>query len=158
MAEFGINRQLNLSAVKTFPTHDQIRERLLADFQRELKTETGFLGWLWRSMGKKPETGYVEEVAGAFNLLGPKREVLRLWRITSTSVEELPPTTSIPSQKVIDRSFYDYAHFRFSLPDDSGFGTIDSLLGPRYGSGSRYRIGDNVDGFAIHLQEPFRNY
>lgn len=90
-------------------------------------------------MGNPPTFGYVLEFARACIPGQPEQEVLRSWRITATTTEPLAPNTPVPPPATVSGSFSDIAFFTFSLPDDSGLGTKSSQIGPRYGSGFRYR-------------------
>ena len=136
---------------------EQLRQQLLARFQRELVRQLGWLGWLgWlgrKLSGEPPAVGYVQEFADFTQQGEPNAEALRLWRITPTTIESLLPEAPIPEPGAANGMFYDIGYFSFSLPDTSGFGTETSQVGPRYGRGFRYRVVRTSHGPEIQSEE-----
>lgn len=101
---------------------------ILAHFQKRLSPkQAGFLSrWLLNS--RRILVGYVEQ----FNPTGDWKKPIAIWRITANSVEQLPANFEIPKPVLSDpRRSFEFARFTFTLPDQTGCGTMSSSSGPR---------------------------
>ena len=128
-------------------TNEQIIQSFLRDFQGELRSFRGLFGRIL--FPRAPSEGYVQQFAKADERGRMAGEVVRLWRVTASSIEELSTSFQIPGGVRRSRRFYPFAAFAICLPDDSGVGAVSSCLGPRWGHGQRFSIVTEAGGWRI---------
>lgn len=128
-------------------TQEEVIQSFLRDFQQELR---GFRGLFARLLfPRAPTEGYVQQFSKADERGRLVGQALRLWHVTASDVEELPPSYSIPEGVRRSRRFYPLAQFAFALPDDSGIGVVDTCLGPLWAYGRRFSIVTEEGGWKV---------
>jgi hypothetical protein len=128
-------------------TNEQVIQSFLHDFQHELR---GFRGLFARLLfPRAPSEGYVQQFSKTNERGRMGGEVVRLWRVTASSVEELPTSFQIPERVRRSRRFYPFAAFALCLPEDSGIGVVSTCLGPLWGHGRRFSIVREAGGWRI---------
>jgi hypothetical protein len=125
--------------VLTPPTEAEIVQLVLSEIQAELRGMQH--GWLLRKLlGEPPGEAYVQQRS----LLGVKNHMtgplLGQWHITLEEITATPTGFALPAMTANSRRYYSWASFKFVICEDLNSVVVHSLLGPRRGSGSRYRI------------------
>jgi len=110
---------------------------ILAHFQKKLsRKQAGFLSRLLLS-SRRILVAYVEQI----NPNGDGEKPIAIWRITANSVEQLSANFEIPKPVLSDpRRGFEFSRFTFTLPDQTGCGTMSSSSGPRMFYSHKYCI------------------